>query len=182
MIAEHLRAILEAEYPRFSAAEMARRRRSVEALLGEAGCDHLVFCGANRFGSAVQWLTGWPVTAEAVGVLSPSERDALFVQYHNHVPLARRLAADADVAWGGQSSIASAITELKERGARADSVATIGPVSAEQHAALTAAVGTVASLNKSYVRLRMIKSAEELDWLRIGAHFSDLGMAGLRDG
>ena len=28
----------------------------------------------------------------------------------------------------------------------------------------------------------MVKSAEELDWLRIGAHFSDLGMAALRDG
>jgi len=180
MIAERLRPILEAEYPRFSREEMARRRRAVEGLLGNAGCDHLVFCGANRFGSAVQWLTGWPVTAEAVGVLSPSERDALFVQYHNHVPLARRLAADADVAWGGQSSIASAIAELNKRGAR--KVATIGPVSAEQHAALTAAFGAVASLNKPYVRLRMIKSAEELDWLRIGAHLSDLGMTALRDG
>jgi Xaa-Pro aminopeptidase len=180
MIAEHLRPILEAEYPRFSREEMARRRRAVEALLGDAGCDHLVFCGANRFGSAVQWLTGWPVTAEAVGVLSPSERDALFVQYHNHVPLARRLAADADVAWGGQSSIGEAIAELKRRGAK--KVATIGPVTAEQHAALTAAFGRVASLNKAYVRLRMIKSAEELDWLRIGAHFSDLGMTALRDG
>ena len=47
MIAEHLRPILEAEYPRFSREEMARRRVAVEALLGEAGCDHLVFCGAN---------------------------------------------------------------------------------------------------------------------------------------
>src|ERR1041384_3778243 len=112
MIAGHLRAILEAEYPRFSTAEMARRRQAVEALLGEAGCDHLVFCGANRFGSAVQWLTGWPVTAEAVGVLSPKTRDALFVQYHNHVPLARRLVADADVAWGGQSAIGEAIAVL----------------------------------------------------------------------
>ena len=180
MIAEHLRPILEAEYPRFSREERARRRRAVEALLGEAGCEHLVFCGANRFGSAVQWLTGWPVTAEAVGVLTPHERDALFVQYHNHVPLARRLATDADVAWGGQSSIGEAIAELKRRGAK--KVATIGPVTAEQHAALTAALGTVASLNKACVRLRMIKSAEELDWLRIGAHFSDLGMAALRDG
>ncbi len=182
MIADHLRPILEADYPRFSSAEMARRRAAVEALLAEAGCDHLVFCGANRFGSAVQWLTGWPVTAEAVGVLTPGRRDALFVQYHNHVPLARRLAGDADVAWGGQSSIANAIAELKRRGARADKVATIGPVSAEQHAALTAAFGTVTNLNKAYVRLRMIKSAEELDWLRIGAHFSDLGMMALRDG
>ena len=30
--------------------------------------------------------------------------------------------------------------------------------------------------------LRQVKSPEELDWLRIGAHFSDLGMAALRDG
>jgi len=47
MIAERLRPILEAEYPRFSREERARRRRAVEALLGEAGCEHLVFCGAN---------------------------------------------------------------------------------------------------------------------------------------
>lgn len=179
---ERLQAILETEYPRFSAAEMARRRRAVEALIAEAGCDHVVFCGANRFGSAVQWLTGWPVTAEAVGVLSPGERDALFVQYHNHVPQARVLAADADVAWGEQSSIGCAIAALKQRGARADRVATVGPVSAEQHAVLTAAFGRVASLNKAYVRLRMIKSAEELDWLRVGTHLSDLGMMALRNG
>ncbi len=140
MIWQRLRPILDAEYPRFSGAEMARRRRAIEGLLAEAGCGHLVFCGANRFGSAVQWLTGWPVTAEAVGVLSPGERDALFVQYHNHVPQARRLAPDADVAWGGQSSIGAAIDELKKRGAQTDRLATIGPLSAEQHAALAAAL------------------------------------------
>ena len=89
---DRLRRIVEADYPRFSAGEMARRRGAVEALLTAAGCEHLVFCGANRFGSAVQWLTGWPVTAEAVGVLTPGKRDALFVQYHNHVPQARKLA------------------------------------------------------------------------------------------
>ena len=182
MIAERLRPILEAEYPRFSEAEMARRRQAVETLLAEGGCEHLVFCGANRFGSAVQWLTGWPVTAEAVGVLSPEKRDALFVQYHNHVPQARRLARDADVAWGGQSSTGAAVDELKRRGARADRVATIGPLTAEQHAALSAVFGKPVNLNKAYVRLRMIKSAEEIDWLRIGAHFSDLGMLALRDG
>ena len=65
----HLARIVEAEVPRFSDGEMARRRAAVEALLAEAECDHLIFCGAARFGSAVQWLTQWPVTAEAVGVL-----------------------------------------------------------------------------------------------------------------
>jgi Xaa-Pro aminopeptidase len=181
MIADRLRPILDAEYPRFSDAEIARRRQAIEALLAEAGREHLVFCGANRFGSAVQWLTGWPVTAEAVGVLSSGKRDALFVQYQNHVPQARKLARDADVAWGGQSSIGAAIDELKKRGARADGVATVGPLTAEQHAALSAAFGKLTSLNKAYGRLRQIKSAEELDWLRIGAHFSDLGMLALRD-
>ena len=73
----HLQAIVDAEYPRFSDVEMARRRRAIEDLLGEAGLDHLVFCGANRFGSAVQWLIGWPVTTEAVGVLTPGEPDTI---------------------------------------------------------------------------------------------------------
>jgi Xaa-Pro dipeptidase len=181
-LADPLRRILEAEYPRFSDAEMARRRRAVEALLVEAECEHLVFCGANRFGSAVQWLTGWPVTAEAVGVLTPGRPDALFVQYHNHVPQVRRLAKDAEVAWGGQSSIRSAVAELEKRGAAHGKVAVIGPISADQHEVLAARFGKLKNLNWSYVRLRMIKSAEELDWLRIGAHFSDLGMMALRDG
>jgi Xaa-Pro dipeptidase len=50
----HLRAIHEPDYPRFSDAEMALRREAIANLLGEFGLDHLVFCGANRFGSAVQ--------------------------------------------------------------------------------------------------------------------------------
>ena len=39
----------------------------------------------------------------------------------------------------------------------------------------------MANLNRAYVRLRRVKSAEEIDWLRIGAWLSDRGMAGLRD-
>ncbi len=104
-LSRQLARIVAAEVPRFSDGEMARRRAAVEALLAEAECDHLVFCGLNRFGSAVQWLTQWPVTAEAVGVLTPGERDALFVQYVNHAPQARLLADKADVTWGGESSI-----------------------------------------------------------------------------
>jgi Xaa-Pro aminopeptidase len=181
-LSSHLARIVEAEYPRFSEAEMARRRAAIETLLAQAECEHLVFCGANRFGSVVQWLTQWPVTAEAVGIFTPRERDALFVQYVNHAPQARILADKADVAWGGESSIAAGIGALERRGARQGRVATIGPVTADQHAALSAKYGKLKSLNRDYIRLRQVKSADELDWLRIGAHFSDLGMAALRDG
>jgi Xaa-Pro aminopeptidase len=176
-----LQNILAAEYPRFSAAEMQRRRCAIEALLHEAGLDHLVYCGANRFGSAVQWLTGWPVTAEAVGVLTPGKPDAMFVQHVNHVPLARRLAAPAEVEWGGGSSIAAAIAALGSRGARDRKVAVIGPMTFEQHAMLTARYGTVANLNRPYGRLRQVKSPEEVDWMRIGAAMTDRGMIALRE-
>jgi len=178
----HLTRIVAAEVPRFSAGEMARRRAGVEALLAEAECDHLVFCGLNRFGSAVQWLTQWPVTAEAVGVLTPEMRDALFVQYVNHAPQARLLADNADVVWGGESSIGAAIKVLEHRGARSGRIAFIGPLTADQHSHLSARFPKIANLTRAYTKLRQVKSAEEIDWLRIGAHFSDLGMAALRGG
>ena len=179
----HLRRLVEADYPRFSPAEMARRRAAIENLLAEAEVDHLVFCGLNRTGSAVQWLTQWPVTAEAVGVLSPGQHDALFVQYVNHAPLAREFATDAErVEWGGQSCIQKAVDTLEQRRAQPDRVGVIGPMTFEQHAVLAARFGKVVSLNRGYTRLRMVKSAEEINWLRIGAALSDRGMAGLRDG
>jgi Xaa-Pro aminopeptidase len=180
-LAPRLRAIVEASYPRFSAAEMARRRTAVETLLAEQDCGHLIFCGANRFGSAVQWLTQWPVTAEAVGVFTPGMRDALFVQYVNHAPQAALIADQADVAWGGESSIKAALVVLEKRAKPASRIAYIGPLTAEQHAMLAARFPAIVNLTRAYITLRQIKSAEEIDWLRVGAHFSDLGMAALRD-
>ncbi|HXF89168.1 MAG TPA: M24 family metallopeptidase [Xanthobacteraceae bacterium] len=178
----HLQQLIAAEYPRFSDAEMTRRRAAMQAALIEAGAEHLVFCGYNRTGSAVQWLTQWPVTTEAIGVFSPGKPDALYVQYVNHAPLARRIADRAEtVEWGGESSIRKVIAELERRGARSDRVAVVGPMHFEHYAALEAKFGKLINLNRAYVRLRRVKSAEELDWLRIGAHFSDRGMAALRD-
>ena len=47
--------------------------------------------GANRSGSAVSWLTGWPVTREALLVMTPQAGDdVLLISFFNHVPQARR--------------------------------------------------------------------------------------------
>jgi len=178
----HLARIVEAEIPRFSDTEIARRRAAIEVLLAEAECDQLIFCGAARFGSAVQWITQWPVTAEAVGVFTPGERDALFVQYVNHVSQARIVADKADVEWGGESSIAAAVKVLEKRGSRGGRIGSIGPLTADQYGQLAARFAKITNLTRGYVRLRQVKSAEEINWLRIGAHFSDCGMMALRDG
>jgi Xaa-Pro aminopeptidase len=177
----HLQEIVEAEFPRFTDGEIARRRTAIADLLAAENLDHLVFCGANRFGSAVQWLTRWPVTTEGIGIFSPGKADTLFVQHVNHVPLARRIAEDAEVAWGGQSSIRALIAALESRSALTGRVGVIGPMTFEQHAMLSARFGKIANLNRSYVQLRQIKSAEELNWMRIGAAFTDRGMTWLRN-
>lgn len=177
---DRLRAIHAAGYPAFSDAEMTRRRAAVADLLKAGGLDHLVFCGANRFGSAVQWLTGWPVTTEAVGVFTPGEADAMFVQHVNHAPLARKLAPGAQVVWGGGSSIGEAVKVLERRRARGGRVGVIGPLSFEQHAVLADKFAPVHNLNRDYVRLRQVKSDEEIDWMRIGAALTDRGMTALR--
>jgi Xaa-Pro aminopeptidase len=179
----HLQRILDMEYPRFSRDEMHRRRKALETVLAAHELDHLVFYGAARVGSGVQWITQWPVTAEAAGVFTPGRADLLHVHYYNHLALAKKLAADADVAWGGEGTMfAKTIETLKARGARENRVGYIGPLGIDGYNALTANFGHLKNLNRDYVSLRLIKSAEELDWFRIGAHFSDLGMLALRDG
>lgn len=166
------------DIPRFSNAEMQRRRAAIETVLSAAGADAALLYGANRAGSAVAWLSEWPATREAALVLSPEERDALFVQFYNHVPAATRIARTADVAWGGPDTIGSVVAELQRRGVARLGV--VGPLTWRSHAALAEAFEIV-SLDRAYTGLRLVKSAEELDWMRRGAELSDAGALAVRD-
>lgn len=96
--------------------------------------------------------------------------------------MARQFAEKAEIVeWGGESSIDKVIEVLERRGARAGRVAVVGPMHFEQHAKLATKFGPISNINRAYGRLRAVKSEEELDWLRIGAAFSDAGMFALRD-
>ncbi len=175
-LAPRLRGSLEQTYPRFSDAEFARRRRALAELSTKYGCDHLLICGENRAGTGVQWLTGWPTTTEAIVVFAPGERELMFVEWYNHWPLARRIARDAEVRWGEHRGVHLAIAELKRRAARR--VGMIGPLAYSKLRAVAEQFDLV-DLNAEYPWLRMRKSDEEIDWVRIGAYFSDLGIAAL---
>jgi len=159
-------------YPRFSDAEMAHRREALGAELEAAGATHAVLYGANKAGPAMGWLTRWPATREALCVFTPGERDLLLVNFYNHVPNAERIATEAEVRWAGPKPMATAIEELDRRGARGGRVAVIGPLGYRPYAALAEFASPV-PLDDAYTRLRLRKSAEELDWLRIGCEFTD---------
>ena len=169
---------MAAFYPRFSSGEMTERRRAIGAVMEERGLDHFVVYGADRSGSAVQWFSGWPVTREGALLIAPGNRDVLFVQFYNHVPNARAMTTEVDVRWGGESTAGSVVSELERRGAAR--VGLIGPLRHHDHARLAAAVELV-PLDADYRRLRLVKSDEELQWLRRGTLLSDRAIEALRD-
>jgi Xaa-Pro dipeptidase len=161
---------------------MARRREALTGLLREHGAAHALVYGFDRSGSAIGWLTGWPVTREAALLLHPGERDLLFVCFNNHVPNARRLARSADVRPGGASALHAALDALAARAPRARRparLAVIGPVPARAGDRLAEAAGRIVFLDREYTRLRLVKSAEELTWMRTGAAMSDDAVAAL---
>jgi len=169
-------------YPRFSDAEMRRRRTALEAVMAEHDVRHVLVYGANRFGSAVGWLTRWPTTREALVVVTPGERDVLLVDFYNHVPNAARIATDADVRPAAPSGIAAAVEELRRRGAGGARIGVIGPLGYKAHARLAALAGETADLDAAYTRLRLVKSSEEVEWLRVGCALTDDAIRALRDG
>ncbi|HVL35118.1 MAG TPA: M24 family metallopeptidase [Burkholderiales bacterium] len=141
--------------------------------------DHLLVVTDQRSGNAPQWVTGWPGTVEAFVLLRPGEPLTMSVEWYNHVPLARRIAHDVEVRWGGHRGIAGTIEELRRRGARR--VGLIGPLGPRKLRALEVDFAVVL-LDEEYVRLRQVKSAEEIEWLRIGAALSDAGFDALLRG
>ena len=174
----NLAAIHAAEYPRFSDAEMARRRAALARVMEEAGVDHLLMCGEQRAGTGVGWLTSWPTTVEAYVIVAPREPQAMVVEWYNHWPLARKLARDTEVRWGEHRGFDKVIADLKARGAKR--VGVMGALAYSRCKRLEATFGPLVELNREYVRLRLVKSAEEIQWMKIGAALTDLAIEGLR--
>ena len=173
-------------YPRFTDAEMQRRRQALLEGAAEHDVAQVLLVGIDRSGSAVQWITGWPASREAYVVVDANEPDAMFVQFFNHLPQAKQLAHQARVSWRGPSAVPTIVEELRRRGAPSNRLGVIGPMSAGLHKGLTAAGFEVVPLGALYTELRSLKSAEEIEWLRIGAALSDAGInamcSGLRAG
>jgi Xaa-Pro dipeptidase len=171
-----LHAIFEQDYARFSETEYKRRRDALARVMEQAGVDHLLIVSAQNVGNATRWVTGWPGTNEALTIFRPGEAMTMLVEYYNHVPQARIIARGVDVRWGEEKGVLKASEELGRRGARR--VGVIGPLTGPKWKTLEAKHELV-SLDADYIRLRMIKSDEEIAWLRIGAALSDAGMRAL---
>lgn len=162
---------------RFSREEMDRRRAAIEAEMDRAGVDRLLVYGSSRNGTAIQWLSQWPVTQEAVLLWGPGTAPVLFVEFANHVPDATARADRVEVRWGGGRPVDAALELLGREGARTARVGIIGPLPAKSLAAVEAAAAGYRFLDASYLQLRLVKSPEEIAWLRAGARLTDEAVA-----
>src|SRR5215468_11331557 len=153
------RSIFAQSYPRFSDAEYVRRHAGVARAMEAAGADHALIVTAQNVGNATRWMTGWPGTAEALLLFRPSEKMTMFVEYYNHLPQARQMARDTDVRWGEEKGIANIVEELTRRGAKR--VGVVGPLSGPLWKTMEAHFQLV-SLDADYVKLRLVKSEEEI--------------------
>ncbi|MBO0807799.1 MAG: M24 family metallopeptidase [Actinobacteria bacterium] len=160
---------------------MRRRHEALAQVMTERGTGACLVYGAERAGSGIAWLTGWPVTREAALLLVPGERHVMFVCFNNHVPNARRMAPFADVRPGCGSALTAALELLAARSSRPSRLGVIGPVPARSWGALGNAAAEIEFLDRDYTRLRLVKSEEEISWLRTGARMTDDAVAALRE-
>jgi Xaa-Pro dipeptidase len=163
----------------FSGQEMRRRRAAFGAELDRNAVPYALVYGANRSGSAVSWLTGWPVTREALLLAGADEdEDILLVSFFNHVPQARRLCS-VRVEWAGAHPVATALDLIAGQGRRPDRIGLVRALPFNHYRLLTEQVREVCDLNSAYTALRLVKSSEEVAAMRRGAALSDAGIRAL---
>lgn len=167
--------------PRFSDGEMARRYAAVSGMMAERGIDALLLYATTSGFAEVQYLTDFRTAREAYLVVSPEHDATLFVQYFNHTPFARRRARIADVRWAGPPDLSSIIEHLRDRGLSTGHIGLVGALPWQQYVALCAGLpeATFSNASAQFQNLRLIKSAEELAFLRRGAELSDLAIEAL---
>lgn len=158
-----------------------RRNAAVREAMRETELAALLVYGTVGAYNDVLYLSNFMVAREAFLVFPLEGEPTLFVQYYNHVQNARQLASIADVRWGGENNIASIVENLQERGLGEGRIGLLGPLSYKPYNALRKRLphATFEDFTAKMVQLRLVKSEEELAFLRKGAELSDRAIEAL---
>lgn len=167
---------------RFSDGELARRLRAVRDMMGAQRFGALLIYSTASGFSEVQYLSDFRTMREAYLVIPPEGDPVLFVQFFNHVPYAQRRARIVDgVRWAGPRDLSPIVEYLRERNLAKGHIGLIGALPWQQFEVLRANLpeATLSNASSHFQRLRLIKSEEEIAFLRRGAALSDLAMEAL---
>ena len=122
----NLHTVFDQPYPKFSDQEYARRKQALADVMNSLDIDTVLLVTAGGVGNATRWITNWPGTQQALTVFKPNQLSTMFVEYHNHVPLAKILAKDTEVIWGGDKGMGPLMEYLAKQNTR--KIGVIGPL------------------------------------------------------
>ena len=171
-------------YPRFSEAEFARRHAAARALLAAEQVDALVVYGnsgiARHNHADIHYLSGFLGNRNNYLVVTKTGEPVLFVQSHNHVPNAREVSS-IRVEPGGQNSAVTVAHRLVEAGTRKCAIGYVGEIPVQSYLSWQRELPgcEFSDITAAFQRLRLVKSAEEIDWLRKGAALTDAALENL---
>jgi Xaa-Pro dipeptidase len=177
-------------YPRFSDQEYERRHNATRALMEQSGCDVLIFFGASSQAGTGQadiyYLSQHMGRQENILLFFPDAEPVLLVTAFNHVPNAKRQSVISDTRFGGpKTAFGQTILDvLEERGVRPERVGLVGWMPYQVYNPLFAGLAgaQAVDMTKDFRMIRLIKSSEELEWLRLGAGRTDAAMMAMVEG
>jgi Xaa-Pro dipeptidase len=184
-------------WDRFSPAEMERRFALARGLMREEELAALVLfgnSGVNRGNMAnAFWLSNHLDLHHCYLVLPADEslEAALYTGLTNHVPNAREVSDVPVIEWGGYNPAERVAARLREIGVTRGRAGLVGvnskfsmgmPYAHHAHVRAELPELELVEVTGRFQRLRMVKSEEEIDWLRKGAELTDRGIVALAEG
>ena len=147
----------------------------------EAEISALIFYSTTGSYHEVLYLSNFITAREACLVFPAEGEPALLIQMFNHVPNARQISYVADVRWGGPDTALAVAENLQERKLNTSRIGLVGSFSFKQYELMRKRVpqAEFTDFTPQMSRLRLVKSEEEIAFLRKGAEFSDLAMEAL---
>lgn len=173
------------EYPRFSQQEYANRYAGVRQMMATENLDLLVIYGNSSnslHGQAnVHYVSNLLARHDAYVVFPLYGDPSLFVEVYNHLPNAKDISIIKHTDWAGVDSARTVANRISEKGYGKARIGLIGKIPCQVYLRLMKGLpkASFSDQTSSYLELRLVKSNEELDWLRKAAAFTDKAMEAL---
>jgi Xaa-Pro dipeptidase len=170
-------------FPRYPRREIIRRHSWVADMLIAHELDAVVVGGATgALETSVQYFSNWPSQVQSYVVFLPAEAPIMLVRLWNHLPDAQRIAMIDDIRYGGDTPAEQA-EQLAGILARhgCQRVGLIGVVPHADVDTLHRVVDEVelVDLNPAYQSFRLVKTEDEMTFVRIASRMNDAAIAAL---
>jgi Xaa-Pro dipeptidase len=171
------------DYPTFSDGEIARRHKAVHGLMEQEGVDAALFYGSGRYASDIYWLSDWPSSREAYLLMQTGKEPVILMQLFNHFPMARVMSAIKDVRWAGANTTRSVVDLIRERGLEGKKIGLVGSISYQVYNKLRESYpnATFVDLSGKLRMMRTIRSAEEIERIRLASKLTDQSIQALAE-